>query len=274
MSFSFKFRQVKRITALGVVTLIMIFAVLSMGWSQVTDKEPVTISVVAANPSKVKTQTMPVKIDLPQEVKPEDILEKGELEVQYDDQRSIYFLFNKEISLKPLETRVFNILVRNVWVIPAAKTDELRSYTNMILGKLKSGEYYETGKKLADGIFEKLDSIVAKQKDETLGQKQRIGAYRVNMLAIDQIKEDIAKMEKILTFQGGPPVPEMLQESKVKSDAPSTKTTWLIIFSIIVFIALLGTQFFFTWHRRAAAEKSFSDQQKKKLPGASSAPPK
>ncbi len=87
------------------------------------------------------------------------------------------------------------------------------------------------------------------------------------MLTLEQIKEDLAKMEKLLTFQGGPPVPEMLQESKVKSDAPSTKTTWLIIMSIVVFLSLLGAQFFFTWHRRAASEKAFAEKQKQKLPG-------
>lgn len=253
--------------ALALVTFI---ALPRLASAQAVDKEPVTISVVVANPSKGKTQTIPVKIDLPQEVKPEDILEKGELNVQYDDQRSSYFLFNKEVTLKPLETRIFNVLVRNVWVIPQSQIDDFRSYVALLLVRLKNSEYLETGTKLSAGINQKLDGIVAKQKDETLGQKQRIGAYRINLQVIEQIKEDIARMEKILTFQGGPPVPEMLQESKIKSDAPSTKTTWLIILSIMVFIGLLGTQFFFTWHRRAASEKAFADKQKQKLPGSAS----
>jgi hypothetical protein len=62
-------------------------------------------------------------------------------------------------------------------------------------------------------------------------------------------------MEKLLTFVGGPPVPELLEESPLKSDAPSTTTTWLIICLIIVFIGLLGGQFFFTWNRRARLTK-------------------
>ncbi len=272
MAFKVSFFRVKSFYSFGLLLLGVITALPLNAFSQAVEREPVTISVVAANPSKEKTQTIPVKIDLPQEVKPEDILEKGELEVQYDDARSTYFLFNKEVTLKPLETRVFNVIVRNVWMIPEAKIAELRSYTNLLLDRLKKSEYFESAKKLADGIFVKLDGVIAKQKDETLGQKQRIGAYRVNLQILEQVKEDLAKMEKILTFQGGPPVPDMLQQSKVKSDAPSTKTTWLIIFCIIVFIALLGTQFFFTWHRRAASEKSFSDKQKQNLPGSSAKP--
>jgi len=239
-------------------------------FAQDAKTEPVTISVVVANPSKEKSQTIPVKIDLPQEIKPEDILEQGELEVHYDDQKSSYFLFNKEVILKPQETRVFNVLIRNVWIIPSNKLDEVRSYTQLLMGRLEKSQFAEQAKKVYESVNQRLDTIIIKQNDETLGQKQRIGAYRYNLRTLDEIKKDLEKMEKLLTFQGGAPVPEMLQESKIKSDAPSTKTTWMIILSIVAFIALLGFQFFFTWHRRAAAEKAFNEAQKQKLPGSSS----
>lgn len=235
------------------------------------EREPVSMNVVVANPSKEKTHVIPVKIDLPSEVKPDDILEKGDLEVVYDDQRSIYFLFNGEVTLKPQETRVFNVLVRNVWFIPQQELDELKTYTGLLMERLKGSEYETAGQRLADIIYQKLEAIDARQKDETVGQKQKIGLYRINLQTVAEIKEHLTKLEKIMSFQGGPPVPEMLQESKLKSDSPSTKTTWLIVFSIIVFLALMAAQFFFTWHRRSVSEKDFQSAQKQKLPG--SAPP-
>ena len=61
-------------------------------------------------------------------------------------------------------------------------------------------------------------------------------------------------MEKLLSFTGGPPVPEMMEHSPLKSDAPSTKTTWLVIFLIMIFMGLLAGQFFFTWQRRVKSE--------------------
>ena len=45
----------------------------------------------------------------------------------------------------------------------------------------------------------------------------------------------------------------MLKESPLKSDAPSTTTTWLVIFLIMIFMGLLAGQFFFTWQRRVKA---------------------
>ena len=88
------------------------------------------------------------------------------------------------------------------------------------------------------------------QSDETISRRQRIGGYRKNLLVMDAIKEDLARMEKLLSFTGGPPIPEMLEESPLKSDAPSTTTTWLVIFLIVIFMGLLAGQFFFTWQRR------------------------
>jgi hypothetical protein len=88
------------------------------------------------------------------------------------------------------------------------------------------------------------------QGDETISRKQRIGSYRTHLQTLQAVKEDLARMEKLLTFSGGPPVPEMLEESPLKADAPSTTTTWLVIFLIITFMGLLAGQFFFTWQRR------------------------
>jgi hypothetical protein len=78
---------------------------------------------------------------------------------------------------------------------------------------------------------------------------------------LQEIKDDLARMEKLLTFAGGVPVPELLEESAVKSDAPSTTTTWLVIFLIVIFMGLLAGQFFFTWQRRVKTAMDFTEEQ-------------
>ena len=76
------------------------------------------------------------------------------------------------------------------------------------------------------------------------------------------IREDLARLEKMLSFTGGPPVPDILEESPLKSDSPSTTTTWLVIFLIVMFMGLLAGQFFFTWQRRVkATAEAAGDQQ-------------
>lgn len=242
------------------------------------DRDPVVLRVITVNPSADKTQAVPVRIDLPAEVAPKDILDKGSLEVEFDEDRGIYYVTNKtKIELAPKETRVFEVIVKDLWFVPEKKINDLRSYTGVLMKRLEKTEYADTAKQAADSIYSRLDLIVLEQADDSIGRKVRIGNYRRHTAMLDEIREDLSRMEKLLTFTGGPPVPEMLEESKLKSDAPSRTTTWLVIFLILFFLGLLGGQFFFTWHRRtriatdsaAIRDAAYSILQARKEPGSS-----
>ena len=183
------------------------------------EREPVTMSVVAVNPSADRTQVVPVKIELPQEITPKDILDSGELQLEYDEDRQAYYVYKESVALAPRETRVFEVSVRDVWFIPKNELNALRDYTSLVMERLQKTSYAATAKALADNILKRLNAIDATQNDDSLSRKSRIGAYRHHLQAIAAIKEDLARMEKLLTFVGGPPVPEMLEESPLKSDA-------------------------------------------------------
>ena len=64
-------------------------------------REPVTMKVVAVNPSSEKTRTVPVRIDLPSEIKPADIIDHGELEVDFDTERSLWYVHKDDVQLTP-----------------------------------------------------------------------------------------------------------------------------------------------------------------------------
>ena len=241
-----------------------------MGWAGMTawsfakqhEWEPMTMRVVAVNPSSEKTRTIPVRIDLPQEITPTDILDHGELAVEFDTDRSVYYVHKPDVQLSPKQTKVFEIVVRDVWFIPPPEIKALRSHTDIVVQRLQGTDYADAAKQLGQSIVDRLDAIDLIQNDETISRKQRIGAYRRNLQTVEAIKADLSRLETLLSFTGGPPVPEMIKESPLKSDAPSTTTTWLVIFLIVIFMSLLAGQFFFTWHRRVKAVLDFSEIQK------------
>jgi hypothetical protein len=170
------------------------------------------------------------------------------------------------VTLAPKQTKVFEVVVRDVWFLPDRDLDGLRTHTGILLKRLERSEYYASAKELGDTIIARLDEIQRAQQDDTLSRKQRIGAYRRNLVTLAAIREDLNRMEKLLSFAGGPPVPEMLEESPLKSDAPSTTTTWLVIFLIVIFMGLLAGQFFFTWQRRVKAAPEFLSEPAGGLP--------
>jgi len=212
------------------------------------------MSVVVVNPSALK-KVIPVRIDLPREVTPKDVLDTGGLALEYDDSRANYYVYKENVELAPKKTRVFEVVLRDVWFIPQEQLDSLKDYTRLVIDKLKDTDYYKTSKPLADSIVTRLDEVAAMQNDDSLSRKSYIGAYRLNLQAVGKIKEQLDRLEKILATAGGPLAPGMLAKTKIKSEEPSKTMTWILIFAIIIFVGFLAAAFFFTWHGQTRLAK-------------------
>ncbi len=223
----------------------------------------VKFRIVAVNPSKTKSQKFTVQNYLPVEVRPQDVLDAGGLSLEYDSAKSLYYVYAPEIELGPGETRVFDVEVEDIWQLPESGIKDVKTRVDAILERLKDSRYYESAREIADTIYPRLDEIVASQSDESVSRERHIGAYRQNVMTMDLIKEDIGRLEKILVTAGGPPSPEMLAKTRVKADEPSKTMTWIVIFSVIVFMGLLAAVFFFTWFRQSSAVKEDLEAAKK-----------
>ncbi|MFA7001656.1 MAG: hypothetical protein WC352_05885 [Candidatus Omnitrophota bacterium] len=221
----------------------------------------VVLRVVAVNPSDSKTQDVPVKIYLPQEARPDNILDRGDLEVGYDYDKATYYVFKDKITLLPKETKVFQVEIEDIWFVSDEILNRLKTQTDAILDRLKETPYFDQAKIVAATIHGRLAQIAVSQADESLNKELHIGLYRSNLKVIEEIKKDIAKLEKLLVSVGAPPAPEILAETKLNLKTPSRATTWFLIFAILVFIGLLGAVFFFTWQAQVRISKEFPESK-------------
>jgi hypothetical protein len=115
---------------------------LPMAWAATAaEREPMTLRVVAVNPSVEKPRTIPVRIDLPQEITPPDIVEHGELEIGFDTDRNLYFVHKESVTLSPKQTRVFEVVVKDVWFIPEPELEGVQAHVALLLQKLEGSEY-------------------------------------------------------------------------------------------------------------------------------------
>jgi len=240
----------------------------------------VKFRIATVNPSKTKKQFVQIKNYLPSEVKPKDIMELGGLELDYDPEKGIYYVYKNAVELKPSEARVFEVEVEDIWFVSEAALGDVRDRVISIVDRSKGTGYYDKILEIANTVYPRLDEIIATQNDESVSRQQHIGIYRQNMSAMDAIREDIARMEKILATAGGPLAPEMLTKTKIKAELPSKTMTWIVIFVIIVFTGLLAAVLFFTWQRQASITKEAILESKKaafpdlgKKEGEAQAPP-
>ena len=211
--------------------------------------------LMAVNPSKTKTQKINLMTYLPAEIQQRDVLDSGGLELEYDSQKSAYYVFKNGVELAPSEIKKVEVEVRDVWNIRKRTLSEFKGRTETLMQKLEKTDYYPKAKEIAESIYATLDDIEKSQGDQTVSQHQHIGIYRQNLLLLDRIKEDIARLEKALATAGGPLAPEMLTKTKIKADEPSKAMTWIVIFSIVIFTGLLAGVLFFTWYRQSRLTK-------------------
>jgi hypothetical protein len=221
----------------------------------------VIVRVVVVNPSDKKDQEVPVKVYLPQETKPDDVMDKGDLEFGYDEVKAVYFVYKDKIMLQPKETRIFEVELKDIWFIPEETLKGLKTQTEKILKRLEGTPYLDQAKLIAGTIYGRLERVATSQADESVNKELHIGLYRANLVVIAKVKEDIAKLEKTLVAVGAAPAPEMLAESKLNLKTPSRATTWFIIFAIMVFIGLLGVVFFFTWQSQVKDSSDFPEDK-------------
>ncbi len=200
----------------------------------------VIVSIVAANPSKTKPQMTKIKVYLPKEITPKYIIDTGGLDVEFDADKSIYYVYQKNIELAPKEVRVYKVEMEDVWMIPRTTIDLLKLRAAKLQTTLEGTEHQEKIEQMVEGAYKRLDEVVKLQNDTLVSREQHIGIYRTNLQAIEQIKEDLVDMEKLMIRKPG------------EVGALTPAMTWKVILIVIVFIGLLTAVFFFTWYRKAS----------------------
>jgi len=117
------------------ITLILLWTV---GYGLLTPQAQanIVLKTVVVNPSQTKTQTALLKAYLPKEVKPEDIVELGDLKVDYDIEKSLYYVY-KECELAPGESISRSIEIKDVWIISRTELEALTSRAKELVEALR-----------------------------------------------------------------------------------------------------------------------------------------
>jgi hypothetical protein len=198
----------------------------------------ITLKVMAVNPSSTLTQKVPVKAYLPKEVKPEDIIDKGDLDVAYDTQTGSYYVFG-EYELKPQEVMEWEIEIKDIWIVSESEIESLRLEAERIKKLLENTKLAERIEFIYAGIERKLNEVKENQKVPAASPAQHISNYRHNAQIVESVKKDL-----------------VLARSLLAQVRPSLGgATWKLIVFIVAFLGILGLSFYVIWQRQAKVSK-------------------
>ncbi len=221
-------------------------------------KKKIVMKIEMANPLAI-SNTTPLEYPLPTEINPELITELGGLEVRYNPEKKLHYLTKENLAFAPHEKKSFAVELNDIWYIPNQQIHDLLSHTEKLVGMFANSDARPSAEFLGKRITQELTAIDKSQQQTDLTADIHIGTYRVNVKRMEDVKKDIARLERLIVQTGGSPGLTMAtRDVKIKEGgaipaagskarALITENTWKIIWAIIAFTGIISFLFFMIW---------------------------
>ena len=207
---------------------------------------------------------------LPEEIREENIVDKKDFEVRYDEAVKKAYL-SKEEKFEANELKKYEIIIRDIWQFPMVKMDDLIDRTLIAMEELQETIYQES----ADRLYSVIEGLANKIRESTASQEglsvsDHIGQFRLNEKRFEEAKKNFERIEEMIAIVRAKKLQEMDQK-KVKNvlqrlkalrglsalaealfkKSISITVTWRIIMGSIIFVAFFTTIHFFIWSKRS-----------------------
>jgi len=157
---------------------------------------------IITNPSNSIAQTVPLRYDLPQEVKREDIIEMDdELTIEFDSEKNNYYI-SGTFTLAPDESRTLSVRVDDkIFEINTSEVSTLRKQAMELSKPLKGTSYFAQGVTLQSDINVSLDNVLS-LKEEATTPEGKIRSYRRAQTELNAAKVKIENLKEIVATTG------------------------------------------------------------------------
>ncbi len=153
----------------------------------------VILKILVVNPSKEETLTIPLKVYLPKEVGPEDIIELGDLTLDFDTEKGMYTVQN-EVTLEPGQSITKLVRMEDIWLFKEEHLSSIMDSARVVARRLEGTPYAEDAAVLFETIGKKIQAILKKQKETVGSPGEHIKTYRQGITAIATIEQALSKL--------------------------------------------------------------------------------
>ncbi len=183
----------------------------------------ITLKMLVKNPSDIEKAVMPVDYYLPREVKKRDVLDAGGLEARNDPDRGAIYLHKDEVELAPGETKMYEVILRDIWRVEPEKIQQLEIKAAGFAQGLEGTQFQKSAVKMQQDIDE-LAKQIAQNSAKAEGQpiENKLEAYMENLSLMAQMKEQVnslARMKVVATSDPSATLESMGLESPAEEQA-------------------------------------------------------
>jgi hypothetical protein len=204
--------------------------------------------ITVQNKSPTEPRKIPVKRDLPLEVKLHDILDAGGLDSRIDPKTGGCYVFKDEVEILAGQSVSFDVSIRDKWNVNVPRISAVLASATNVLGIIGAKGEFKSIEEMLRGMISDLKEMEKEAGPATLNDRY-VAFYRDQSVRLDVIEQKVLRIESALR-----PKPKTT-EYGFKAKPPSMKTTWLIIYIILGFLAIMSLLFFFRWFGKTNAER-------------------
>jgi hypothetical protein len=190
----------------------------------------VILRILVVNPSKEEPLTVPLNVYLPKEVTPDDILDLGDLTLDFDFERELYSVHN-EVTLEPGQSITKLVRMEDIWLFDDEQLSSVLNEANLLARRLEETPYAEDAVVLFETVVKKIQEIIYKQKETTNSPGEHIKAYRQGIITIATIEQELTKLngrvEQEISqelSQGELPAESLLAEGSVQDSGEEVES--------------------------------------------------
>jgi hypothetical protein len=216
------------------------------------DYNTAIIELTVRNSSPNETRQIEVRHPLPEEIGVNDVLDADGLEVAPDFKEGITYLVSDGLRLEPQESRTFTVRIRDKWNVNEPRIRSLEERVSGIRQRISAGESFPAVETALDEIKASLGRIRAREGPQELNERY-VEFYRRQSRQIAALEKKLERIESALEPAAGG------QKLGFPVPAPSMKTTWLIIYIILGFLAVVSILFFLRWFSKSQAERVITE---------------
>ncbi len=202
----------------------------------------VELHFLITNPH-TKQQTVSFKAPLPDEVKPETIMNSDGLKVEYDANAKTYFV-SGQILLGAGESVTKKVEMKDIWIFTPAALADVTKQTDTLVKVLEKTQYSAQATLLQNEISSAISNIQTSQTASYDTPQNHIVVYRENKAKMAEVINNISKMKELVSESG---VSKGLLGNIGGIQAFST---WGIILAMIFGFTLMAAIIFSMWRNQ------------------------
>ncbi len=180
--------------------------------------EIVVLKIDVENSSTEMSQTIPLKYVLAKEVTAKDVVDSNGLQVGFDFESGLYYVFDNAVELEAGEKKTFEVILKNNWVIDQRDLFSLKIHVDSMLKVMKGLKAFSAIRAKCEDVVKDIDKLLKHDVMKNFDQEY-VMTFREGQQQVTEIRKEVVYIEDFMKRSGIEPKITVVDKQKICGEA-------------------------------------------------------